>query len=177
MTFAALALLWVLATVDGAFIGYRDVAGRSAIIDKRRYFREAMRRGALWVQIPALLAAAAATALRSASEDPAAVGEAWGRAAAGMLAVYLPYAGGILATMAVGRVARTVDLRSAVHLVILGPFTMLRPAVVAAGAVAGYLAAPLPQVAAMELLIATMMLGLAPLLSLRHPDPWRLESR
>ena len=49
-------LLWFLATVDAAFIGYREAAGRNALIDKRAYYRNAMLRGAALGQIAVLLA-------------------------------------------------------------------------------------------------------------------------
>jgi|GEM_PF-6107058 len=50
-------LLWFLATLDGALTGYREAAGRSALIDKRRYFRRAMIEGALFAQIAVVIAA------------------------------------------------------------------------------------------------------------------------
>jgi hypothetical protein len=31
-------LLWLLATIDAAFIGYRAAAGRNALINKKNYY-------------------------------------------------------------------------------------------------------------------------------------------
>src|SRR5262245_65542823 len=48
-------LLWLLATVDSAFIGYREAAGRNALIDKKDYYRHALIRGALFGQLAVLI--------------------------------------------------------------------------------------------------------------------------
>ena len=56
-------LLWLLATVESAFIGYRDAAGRSALIDKRHYYRRALLRGALMGQIAVAIAGTVALAM------------------------------------------------------------------------------------------------------------------
>jgi hypothetical protein len=50
-------VLWLLATLDAAFAGYRDAAGRNALINKRRYYRCAMLRGALMGQLAVGVAA------------------------------------------------------------------------------------------------------------------------
>lgn len=47
--------LWLLATIDSAFIGYREAAGRNALIEKRAYYRHALFRGALIGQLAVLI--------------------------------------------------------------------------------------------------------------------------
>src|SRR5437667_1042693 len=49
-------LLWLMATVDAGFIGYREAASRSALIDKRAWYRRAMLRGALFGQAAVIIA-------------------------------------------------------------------------------------------------------------------------
>src|SRR5258708_22959796 len=43
-------LLYALATVDGALVGYRVASGRSALVDKGSYYWRSILRGALLVQ-------------------------------------------------------------------------------------------------------------------------------
>ena len=44
-------LLYLLATCDAAFCGFRAAAGRNALLFKRAYYLRAMGRGALWGQL------------------------------------------------------------------------------------------------------------------------------
>jgi hypothetical protein len=76
-----------------------------------------------------------------------------------MLIVYVPYAVIILLTFVV-RAAPSVDLRSITSVLIFGPFTLIRPVVVVAGAVWGFLAAPGPITLLLCLLILSLMLAL-----------------
>ncbi|MDQ3818024.1 MAG: hypothetical protein M3362_10060 [Acidobacteriota bacterium] len=68
-------VLWALATVDAAFIGYREAAGRSALIDKRAYYRRAMIRGALFGQIAVGVAGAIIAVMFILSNEPLALAE------------------------------------------------------------------------------------------------------
>ena len=54
--FAVAASVYFLATLDSAFVGYREAAGRSALIRKGAYYARAMLRGALWGQAAVALA-------------------------------------------------------------------------------------------------------------------------
>jgi len=49
--------LWILATLDAAFAGYRAAAGRNGLIRKRRYYLRAMVLGAIFGQVAVALAA------------------------------------------------------------------------------------------------------------------------
>ncbi len=127
-------LLWLLATVDSAFIGYREAAGRNALIEKKTYYRGALIRGALCGQL-AVLIVGVITAIVLAGSDNAR--ELFGKLeliGARMLLVYIPYALIILFTLSI-RALPSVDIRSITSTVIFGPFTLIRPLVVLLGAV------------------------------------------
>ena len=152
-------LLWLLATLDSAFIGYREAAGRNALIEKKAYYRRALIRGALFGQLAVLIAGAIA-AIALASSDNAR--ELFGKLeliGARMLLVYIPYALIILIALSI-RALPSVDIRSITSTVIFGPFTLIRPLVVLLGAVWGILAAPGAVTVALVVLIVCMMLGL-----------------
>jgi hypothetical protein len=152
-------LLWLLATVDSAFIGYREAAGRNALIDKKDYYRHALIRGALFGQL-AVLIVGAVTAVTLVNSN-----HAWllltklEMIGARMLLVYIPYALIILIALAI-RAVPSVDIRSITSTLIFGPFTLIRPLVVLLGAVWGILAAPSAVTIALVVLIVCLMLGL-----------------
>src|SRR5713226_4618026 len=133
--------LWFLATLDAAFTGYREAAGRSALIDKQRYYREAMFRGALFGQIAVVIAAAVIVILLLITPDKRSLIGDFERVGARMLFVYLPYAGIVLIAFAI-RLVPSVDVRSITSTLIFGPFTLVRPLVAIVGVVLGILAAP-----------------------------------
>ena len=152
-------LLWILATVDSAFIGYREAAGRNALIAKRDYFRRAMIRGAIWGQVAAAIAGVVAILILALSPQRIAVFEDFERIAERMLMVYLPYAAIILVTFCV-RAIPSVDIRSIASVLVFGPFTLIRPLVVLAGAIWGLLAAPSITVLLLMFLIVFLMLSM-----------------
>ena len=152
-------LLWALATIDAACIGYREAAGRNGLIDKRAYYRHAMIRGALFGQIAVLIAAASGAVLLILSPEPWALVGQFQEVGTRMVQVYIPYALIILLAFAV-RVLPSVDLRSITSVLIFGPFTLIRPIVVIAGAVWGVLSAPSISTLSLGILVLFLMLGL-----------------
>lgn len=152
-------LLWLLATVDSAFIGYRDAAGRNALIEKRAYYRHAMLRGALMGQIAVGIVGIVAAAMLAVEPQPARLFESFEQAATRMLMVYVPYAL-ILTITFFFRAIPSVDIRSITSVLVFGPFTLIRPFVVLAGAIWGLLAAPTARVLLLLVLIVSLMLGL-----------------
>ena len=152
-------LLWLLATVDAAFIGYRDAAGRSALIDKRHYYRRALVRGALVGQIAVAIAGIVAAGMLFTTPQPARLFDTFDRVATRMLMVYIPYALILTATFFV-RAIPSVDIRSITSVLVFGPFTLIRPLVVLAGAIWGLLVAPTAGVTLLMALIVSLMLGL-----------------
>jgi len=151
--------LWLLATLDAAFTGYREAAGRSALINKRRYYREAMIRGALFGQIAVALTGVVILILFLTTPDRRSLIGDFERSGARMLLIYLPYSGIILIGFAI-RSFPSVDIRSITSTLIFGPFTLVRPLVAVAGVVWGILAAPGLATIMLGLLILSMMLGL-----------------
>jgi len=157
-------LLWLLATVDSAFIGYRDAAGRNALIVRTGYYRHAMIRGALLGQLAVAIVGVAAVIMLAVSPQPAALFASFERVAARMLMIYVPYALILMLTFIV-RAIPSVDIRSITSVLVFGPFTLIRPFVVLAGAIWGLLAEPKPEIVFLLLLILALMLGLEPALS------------
>jgi L-asparagine transporter-like permease len=152
-------LLWVLATVDSAFIGYRDAAGRSALIEKRDYYRHALIRGALVGQIAVAMVGVIAGGILATSPQPARLFETFEQVGTRMLMVYVPYALILTITFFI-RTIPSVDTRSITSVLVFGPFTLIRPLVVLAGAIWGLLAAPRIEVLLLLILIVTLMLSM-----------------
>ena len=83
-------LLWLLATVDSAFIGYREAAGRNALIEKRAYYRHALIRGALFGQLAVLIVGAITVIALVSSSNSGALFSSIELVGARMLSVYVP---------------------------------------------------------------------------------------
>ena len=156
--------LWLLATIDSAFIGYREAAGRNALIDKSAYYRRALIRGALLGQVAVLIAGVITAVALISSTDASALFSKMESVGARMLMVYVPYALILLITFLV-RSFPSVDIRSITSVLIFGPFTFIRPLVVLAGAVWGVVTAPGAITIALTVLIVSLMLGLGQALS------------
>jgi hypothetical protein len=160
---AVAAALYFLATLDSAFVGYREAAGRSALIRKRAYYARAMLRGASWGQAAVLVALVVFALLFVRADDRAAFLHALAEAGRRMLAVYVPYAAVVLAAFAV-RAVPSVDVRSMTSTVVFGPFIFARPLVVVAGVAWGLVAAWRADVVALGLVVVAEMLLLDRLL-------------
>src|SRR5262249_29112182 len=124
--------LYFLATLDGAFCGFRAFAGRSALIHKRKYYLRAMLRGAISAQVVSFLSLGVlpvAVALSSQRSELRGDLEA---AAGRMLWFFLPYAAAVLFHLSL-RALPSTDIRAATSVMVLGPLTGLRPFVMIAG--------------------------------------------
>ena len=152
-------LLWLLATVDSAFIGYREAAGRNALIEKRAYYRRALIRGALFGQLAVLIVGVITAIAIVSSNNADALLSNIELVGARMVTVYVPYALIILITFCI-RALPSVDIRSITSVLIFGPFTFIRPIVVLGGAVWGVVAARGAITIALTVLIVILMLGL-----------------
>lgn len=152
-------LLWLLATIDAAFVGYREAAGRNALIDKKKYYLKAMLRGAIFGQIAVLISLAVILILLALSNEPAQFLEDLQNAGKRMLFVYIPFALIILAAFVI-RLYPSVDIKSITSTVIFGPFTLLRPIVAVAGIIYGFINAPTIPVIFLSLIVLILMLGL-----------------
>lgn len=152
-------VLWLLATLDAGFAGYREAAGRNALIDKRSYYRRAMVRGALFGQIAVAIAAIIIGLMLSIASNREVLLAAFEKAGARMLVIYLPYAAFILVAF-LFRTVRSVDIRSITSTLIFGPFTLIRPLVAVTGVIYGVLTAPCIETIVVGLVVLTMMLSL-----------------
>lgn len=132
-------LLWLLGTFDAAMSGYREAAGRSALIDKRQHYFRAMIRGTLFGQLAMLIAAVAAilVAYLSGVQPDDGLRDA----GASMLLIFLPFTAVIVMALFM-RLLPSVDIRSITSTVVFGPFTMLRPVVAIAGLAYGLAHSP-----------------------------------
>lgn len=155
--FAVAASVYFLATLDSAFVGYREAAGRSALIRKGAYYTRAMLRGALWGQAAVVSAFALLMLLFLRADDGAGFPRALIEAGRRMLLVYVPYAFVVLAAFAV-RAFPSVDVRSMTSTLVFGPFQFIRPLVVVAGVVWGLFAAWRADVTALGLFVIAEML-------------------
>lgn len=140
-------LLASLAILDAAFAGFRAAAGRDARIFKRAYYRRAVLTGAgAGALLVVALAVATGLALAS-SADPHGLYADLLAIGARMLQVLLGYAMLVLGALALYATAR-MELRILATVSILGPFTLLRPAVVVAATAWGViLGGSLPAIA------------------------------
>lgn len=157
-------MLWLLATLDAAFAGYREAAGRNAFIRKRRYYQRAMLKGAVFGQVAVALAGCVMLISLALATDRESLVADYQAAGFRMLFVYVPFAVIILLAFLV-RSIRSVDIRSITSTLIFGPFTLIRPLVAFAGLLYGVLAAPRPAIIILGVLVLTMMLGLERALS------------
>jgi hypothetical protein len=127
MNLQALAVLWILVSLDCALMGYRIAMGRAALLDKLRYHQRRSIRAAALGQ-PALAAVTVlATCLIIVGPDG--TDAAFNDAMVRLLVVAVPYAACLLATTAVC-ILPSVSARTATSIVIFGPFTLARPVVV-----------------------------------------------
>jgi len=160
--------LWLLASIDAAFIGYREAAGRSGLINKRKYYRRAMLRGVLFGQFAVFVAGAFFLLAVLLSAEPSILIAELETVGARMLIVYLPFASIIFLAIVVRAAASSVDIKSITSTVIFGPFTFLRPFVAAGGIAYGLLAATAESrliIFLLALPVLTLMLGLERLIS------------
>lgn len=158
-------MLWLLATLDASFAGYREAAGRNALIDKRRYYQRAMIRGAVFGQVAVGIAAVMILISMAVTPDRQSLLRDYDNAGSRMLIVYLPYATMILFAFLV-RWIPSVDIRSITSTLIFGPFTLIRPLVAVIGLLYGVLAAPRLTTVVLGLIVLTMMLSLEKALGL-----------
>jgi hypothetical protein len=161
-------LLYLLATVDGALVGYRVASGRSALVDKRSYYRHSILRGALLVQPAIGVAVFVAILLLLVAADSGQLTRELVAMCQRMLQVYVPYAVLVLGTLAL-RAVPSIDLRVATSVAVLGPATALRPYVMVAGVLWAALASLRPEILLMATFLAGLMLAFEPLLDREWP--------
>jgi hypothetical protein len=157
------ALLAALALVDAMFCGFRDAAGRTLAIDKRAHDRRAVARG-LRAGIAAVLALSLlAAALILTAPDPGGLYSAMCVAGERMVWVYGAYATLVFFAL-LAYLIPDVDVSILATVLILGPFTMLRPWLIWAGALWAAWSAREPRTAVLAVASAAALSALQPLL-------------
>ncbi|MBA3282520.1 MAG: hypothetical protein H0U29_09845 [Acidimicrobiia bacterium] len=124
-----------LCVLDASLVGYRAVCGRSAFVDRRSLDRRAMVVGAMGGVGVVVALAAWFSALLLLVDDRGSTVDQLTAAGTRMLAVYAGLA--VLTTVALAAFFVAPPRWGSLSMVtILGPLTLLRPAVLVAGAVA-----------------------------------------
>lgn len=156
-------LLVVLALVDAMFCGFRDAAGRRLLIEKGPYYQRAVVRGLLaGVVVVAGLGLVAAGLVVTAA-DPRGTYSAMCDAGAIMVWVYGAYATLVLAAL-LAYLVPAADASTLATVIILGPFTLIRPWVIWAGAGAAAWSGRSARTAVLAIVAALAMTQLEPAL-------------
>lgn len=156
-------LLALLAILDATFAGFRAAAGRNAHIHKYTYYRRALLRGAGSgaILVTALAATTVIALLLTAA--PATLYAELLTIGARMLQVFLGYTLLVLAALALYATARP-ELRILATVAILGPFTLVRPLVVAGATIWGIAPGASPIALALTVGSSTSVLALGKIL-------------
>lgn len=156
--------LLVLAMTDAAFCGYREAAGRNPLIRKAAFYRHALRRGIRFGFVNVGLAAALLLVLLLVAPHPRALWADCAAAGANLLCVVGPYATIVLVALGAWTAAEQ-DVRTLASVALLGPLTLLRPAVIVAGAAVAVATRPTAPIAALAVTTALLQLSTGPLLA------------
>lgn len=151
-------LLYVLAVVDCMFVSYRSAGGRNGLINKRAYYTRACAEGAIFAQIPIAISGMLAFAIYSGTNNKPQLLEQFTYAGHAMLEIYLTFTLCIALALLI-RCLRSVDARTIAQILVLGPFTFVRPYVAILGASSAVLRVPHTGVAVVVCMTVLMMLG------------------
>lgn len=163
MNAAIPAVLLGLSMADAAFAGYRDAAGRDARVFKVEYYRRAIRRGLKFGLVTNACALVTLFAFAASSSSLTHFVQSFTDAAQTVLCIVGCYAVTVIAALGVW-VAGEADVRTLASVLILGPFTLIRPWVIAGAAAAGAWAAPSSAAAVAVVLVCGMQMLIEPLL-------------
>ena len=155
-----------LLLVDGAFAGFRAATGRNARIDKRGYNIRAAVRGFTVAAMSLMIAATVIGAGLASEADGGRTYEALDHAGGRMLLVLTPFAALVVASLAAYWL---LPMRESTFVILvgLGPFTRVRPLVVAAASAAAVWGQSRPLVWLGTLLTAGGVLIVEPLVHRR----------
>jgi hypothetical protein len=167
----AAALLALLVVFDALMQGFRAAAGRDGRIGKRAYYRAAFARAALGALVLLAINAAVIAILVESAPDPASTWRAMLDAAARADVFFAGFAALTLVSIAFW-LSPIHELRIVPTLVVLGPFTLLRPLVIIVGLAVA--AAPFGARIWIGASVAgATLLALEHVLGLRHRERWR----
>ncbi|MBK8208036.1 MAG: hypothetical protein IPK87_14770 [Planctomycetes bacterium] len=155
--------LYVLATLDALFVGYRDATGRSGQIRKHGYLLRAMLRGVLMGQPGIALIGGVVVVLFLVTPDFDALWRDFEIYGETLLWVFVPYA--TIALLAfLPRLLPSVDIRSMTNVVVFGPFTAVRPFLVIGSVAAASWRVPRLESYVLSVAIVIAILSLEPVL-------------
>ena len=126
--------LWLLASMDAGFAGFRDAAGRSPRLHKASMVRRRVGAGLLWAQGICLLMLVVLAVGVALAPDPGPLLAELTAVGARMVLVFGTYAAVVLSALAIYAVPHP-DVSSLATVLVLGPFTLGRPAIVVGGLV------------------------------------------
>lgn len=158
----ALILLYILALIDGVFVGYRDAIGRNPLLEKTAYYRAAMWHGLRIVLVP--LTTITWVAGASYFYDPVAITAAMGAFTTTLLWGLGTYATCVLLAFGAYRIP-DYDVKSFVTISAFGTLTLARPFVIICTATLAGMVADEPLVWPTALTIATTMGLLQPVVA------------
>lgn len=165
-------LIAVLAVLDGGLMGFRAAAGRFGKLDKRAYYRAAIARGMLAAAALVCAHGVLAAALAAASGDFDATLGSFVEAARPVAYAFGAFASVALAAFAF-YFAPVGDFRVLANVVVLGPFTIARPWVIAGGCGYAAWASHDARVALLAISASTTMLAAERWLARRYTSLWR----
>lgn len=168
MIFGAVALLAIL---DGLLVGFRAAAGKNGRIEKDAYYAAALKSALIHATLQVALLAGLAFVLAQSAPVPGNIWSDFLGAGKMVIWVFGPYAAIAMLGLAVF-VVPSPDVRTLATVVVLGPFTMLRPALVVATLMATMAIYRSWQVAVMAIVSAIVLLSFEVRLTRKHPvDP------
>lgn len=150
MELTALCLLFAL---DASLVGYRSAAGRNPRVRKQAFYRHHAVRGLVAGVVVDALIVVLVLAL---GVDPQ-------PAARAMLQVFVPYTIAVVLAMLLW-FSRSLDLQVLASVLVLGPFTLVRPVLLVVGVVWGWWQTPTPAAAVIAAVLLVAGLGLGRIL-------------
>jgi hypothetical protein len=173
------AALLLLSVADSGFAGFRAAAGCDAHVFKAEYYRRAIRRGIRRALVANAFAAAGLVAWVLLSASPEGSIRDFVTTCHPVLWVVGIYAALVLVALGVWA-AGEADVRTLASVLILGPFTLIRPWVIVLAAVLGIVRAPSVAAGTAIGIICAGQLTIEPLLARRWRsrlgDGWCFDS-
>ena len=167
-------ILIVLSGLDTAAAGFRDAAGRNALLRKSGYYGRAALRGLAYGLVGMVAIASVVLGLTFLSADSAGLWRDFVMAGRAMIVIY-----GIVATLVVLALGIYLlpwfEIRSLATVIILGPFTLMRPVVITGGALYGLYTVPRWEVACLCVAIIVVMVPFGWYLALGKVNEATLE--